>query len=62
MDDFYAARSGTIPPLAWPNIAPPFSGDLSKLETVCIDAIARHNLDTLSHQLFARDADQTPDD
>ena len=26
MDDFYAARSGTIPPLAWPNIAPPFSG------------------------------------
>ena len=37
-------------------------GDLSKLETVCIDAIARHNLDTLSHQLFARDADQTPDD
>ena len=25
MDDFYAARSRTIPPLAWPNIAPPFS-------------------------------------
>ncbi|MGE4322992.1 MAG: hypothetical protein AB7E60_08170, partial [Sphingobium sp.] len=25
VDDFYAARSRTIPPLAWPNIAPPFS-------------------------------------
>jgi hypothetical protein len=25
VDDFYAARSGTIPPLAWTNIAPPFS-------------------------------------
>ncbi|MFN3795936.1 MAG: hypothetical protein ACK4S5_00450, partial [Sphingobium yanoikuyae] len=25
VDDFYAARSGTIPPLAWSNIAPPFS-------------------------------------
>ncbi|WP_257541473.1 hypothetical protein [Sphingobium sp. CFD-1] len=25
MDDFYAARSRTIPPLAWSNIAPPFS-------------------------------------
>ena len=23
MDDFYAARSGTIPPLPWPNFAPP---------------------------------------
>ncbi|WP_231746390.1 SDR family oxidoreductase [Sphingobium baderi] len=25
MDDFYAARSRTIPPLPWSNIAPPFS-------------------------------------
>ncbi|MED5546907.1 MAG: hypothetical protein VYD90_16845, partial [Pseudomonadota bacterium] len=25
VDDFYAARSRTIPPLAWSNIAPPFS-------------------------------------
>ena len=24
MDDFYAARSRTIPPLPWSNIAPPF--------------------------------------
>jgi NAD(P)H dehydrogenase (quinone) len=23
VDDFYAARSGTIPPLPWPNFAPP---------------------------------------
>ncbi|MEG8223531.1 catalase/peroxidase HPI, partial [Sphingomonas sp. HH69] len=30
VDDFYAARSGTIPPLAWPNIAPPFSVSLDK--------------------------------
>ena len=26
MDDFYAARSGTIPPLPWPNFAPPLIG------------------------------------
>lgn len=25
MDDFYAARSRSIPPLPWPTIAPPFS-------------------------------------
>ncbi|MEG8223806.1 hypothetical protein OSJ57_24880, partial [Sphingomonas sp. HH69] len=25
VDDFYAARSRTIPPLPWSNIAPPFS-------------------------------------
>ena len=25
MDDFYAARSNTAPPLPWPNFAPPFS-------------------------------------
>jgi threonine dehydratase len=25
VDDFYAARSGTIPPLPWTNFAPPFS-------------------------------------
>lgn len=25
MDDFYAARSGPIPPLPWPSIPPPFS-------------------------------------
>ena len=25
MDDFYAARSGSIPPLPWSNFAPPFS-------------------------------------
>lgn len=38
MDDFYAARSRTIPPLPWSNIAPPFSllpigievGDIAK--------------------------------
>ena len=28
MDDFYADRSGTIPPLAWSNIPPPFSDAL----------------------------------
>ncbi|MEA3390084.1 MAG: hypothetical protein U9R64_12545, partial [Pseudomonadota bacterium] len=27
VDDFYAARSRTIPPLPWSNIAPPFSGE-----------------------------------
>ena len=26
MDDFYAARDGTKPPLPWPSIAPPFTG------------------------------------
>ncbi|MFQ3896656.1 transcriptional regulator [Sphingobium sp. R-7] len=36
-------------------------GDLSKLETVCIDAIAQHNLETLSRQLFTPDADAIPD-
>ncbi|HUD90042.1 transcriptional regulator [Sphingobium sp.] len=36
-------------------------GDLSKIETVCIDAIARHNLDMLSFQLLPRDADRRPD-
>jgi hypothetical protein len=25
VDDFYAARSNTTPPLPWPNFAPPFS-------------------------------------
>jgi hypothetical protein len=25
VDDFYAARSGPIPPLPWPTIPPPFS-------------------------------------
>ncbi|ADZ69074.1 helix-turn-helix transcriptional regulator [Polymorphum gilvum] len=25
MDDFYAARGRTIPPLPWPNFAPPLS-------------------------------------
>jgi hypothetical protein len=26
VDDFYAARSTTSPPLPWSNFAPPFSG------------------------------------
>ena len=26
MDEFYAARSGIIPPLPWTNFAPPLSG------------------------------------
>ena len=25
MDDYYAARSGLIPPLPWPTFSPPFS-------------------------------------
>ena len=29
VDDFYAARSRTIPPLPWSNIAPPFSPSAS---------------------------------
>ncbi|WP_208646158.1 hypothetical protein, partial [Sphingobium indicum] len=32
VDDFYAARSRTIPPLPWSNIAPPFSGSPWTLE------------------------------
>ena len=28
MADFYAARSGTIPPLPWSSFAPPLSGCL----------------------------------
>ena len=31
MDDFYAARSRTIPPLPWSNIAPPFSARLDAI-------------------------------
>ena len=31
MDDFYAARSSTMPPLTWTNFAPPFSRDLAYL-------------------------------
>lgn len=30
MADFYAARSGTIPPLPWSNFAPPLSGTVDK--------------------------------
>ena len=37
-------------------------GDLSKLETVCIDAIAQHNLDTLSRQLLTPAADDDADE
>jgi transcriptional regulator with XRE-family HTH domain len=37
-------------------------GDLSRLETVCIDAIARHNLDILSRQLLANDPDHAAGD
>ncbi|MFX6258764.1 strawberry notch C-terminal domain-containing protein, partial [Acinetobacter baumannii] len=29
VDDFYAARSRTIPPLPWSNIAPPFSAEVT---------------------------------
>lgn len=38
MDDFYAARSRTIPPLPWSNIAPPFSKGFK-------DAVAQGELD-----------------
>ncbi|MCJ1902521.1 hypothetical protein MR829_19395, partial [Paracoccus versutus] len=27
VDDFYAARSSSMPPLPWPNFSPPFSRD-----------------------------------
>lgn len=43
MDDFYAARSGIIPPLPWSNFAPPLSIEavLNRLEpsrvSICID-------------------------
>ncbi|WP_229665478.1 hypothetical protein, partial [Croceicoccus mobilis] len=33
VDDFYAARSRTIPPLPWSNIAPPFSHAQARLQT-----------------------------
>jgi hypothetical protein len=32
VDDFYAARSGTIPPLPWPNFAPPLIHKLRRFE------------------------------
>ena len=53
MDDFYAARSRTIPPLAWPNIAPPFSN----YGSVCAVAAFRNYAGTLdwsdrTHQRF----------
>lgn len=35
-------------------------GDISAIETMCIDAIAQHNLDLLSRQLFASDASRQP--
>ena len=31
VDDFYAARSGLIPPLPWPTFSPPFSGAPTRL-------------------------------
>jgi 5-methylthioadenosine/S-adenosylhomocysteine deaminase len=31
VDDFYAARSGAIPPLPWPSFAPPFSNPILTL-------------------------------
>ncbi len=37
MDDFYAARSRTIPPLPWSNIAPPFSPDTVDLDTMVFE-------------------------
>ena len=44
MDDFYAARSSTMPPLTWTNFAPPFSRDLAYL--------AENGLLRLSIRLF----------
>ena len=32
VDDFYAARSGPIPPLPWPSIPPPFSDSYEEID------------------------------
>lgn len=40
MDDFYAARSSTMPPLTWTNFAPPFSlaEKIAGLDAECASA------------------------
>lgn len=55
MDDFYAARSGTIPPLPWTNFAPPLSrdGDTLKLSIEGPAGRAAYNLERLEQTLFA---------
>ena len=48
MDDFYAARSGTIPPLPWPNFAPPLilvAGDRADVDDVALEAALAHRAD-----------------
>ncbi|MEG8223568.1 hypothetical protein OSJ57_23645, partial [Sphingomonas sp. HH69] len=45
VDDFYAARSRTIPPLPWSNIAPPFSGRDSRL----LEHQVRNHKNVMSH-------------
>ena len=39
MDDFYAARSRTIPPLPWSNFAPPIS-QFPEIASDCWDGYA----------------------
>ena len=42
MDDFYAARDSTIPPLPWSSIAPPFTlerGDIKAAHELEIEAV-----------------------
>ena len=47
MDDYYAARSGLIPPLPWPTFSPPFSAPIDAIDYVithelCHVAIPHH--------------------
>jgi signal transduction histidine kinase len=49
VDDFYAARSRTIPPLAWPNIAPPFSPGFVRVTVADTGAGLAHEI---AGQLF----------
>ncbi len=44
MDDFYAARDNTMPPLPWTNFAPPHTGRIVISETELAQ--------TLTHELF----------
>ncbi|WP_225899975.1 single-stranded DNA-binding protein, partial [Croceicoccus gelatinilyticus] len=41
VDDFYAARSRTIPPLPWSNIAPPFSKESEFHRVTCFNGLAK---------------------
>ena len=48
MDDFYAARDNTMPPLPWPSIAPPVT---EWTETFGTERLTGALLDRLTHHV-----------